>query len=116
MIFSRWLDGFKALIYSAPNGWFHMAIVVDGPSRISDVSLYINGANKTVDIDTRTVTMATNRTGSGDLIIGRYEEDSKVVYANILMDELYFWNRVLSEEEIREMYNSVDLQAYNSKG
>ena len=83
-----------------------MVFVIDGLSVKNDVSLCVNGQNVTAKrYETITETV---ETGSGDLVIGKFFSS----YASLWMDELTFWNRVLSWEEIREMYDS-DSQAWS---
>ena len=80
-----------------PSGWFHLVLVFHGPEHGQGFTIHRNGnhwrAGSAID---------TNDYGntSGNTIIGRLYSDRDNNYSNMMVDELTFWNRQLTEQEV----------------
>jgi len=79
-----------------PNKWTHLSMTRNG----SNISVYKNGILHT-SLNSST-TQNGNRPGIGDLQIGAYNADEFRLNGSI--DELAFFSRALSGDEIRNMY------------
>jgi photosystem II stability/assembly factor-like uncharacterized protein len=82
-----WSSGLIAPV----NQWSHIALVSNGTS----VTVYVNGVASSVagTIPTETIT---------NLFLGTYGRGYNNRVANFQIDEVCFWNRVLSTDEIRK--------------
>ena len=91
-------------VISIPSGWFHLALVFHGPEEGQGITVYTNGTPAAAPS-----LRGTNHTrnSSGIVVIGRLRTDQGPNYATLMADELTFWNRQLSDEEVealRDMY------------
>ena len=86
------------------NVWYHVVIVVPVNPRSNTIILYRDGT-KTAE---RTFKNSQKRRspGSGDLVIGKSFTNRKKKYMDTTMDELVFWNRTLSADEVRSVYEA----------
>ena len=87
-------------------GWHHVVIVVSGPSYENNFSIYHDG-NK-IDDGKLSRPHSPKSSGSGKILIGGYGNEATT---DIIFDELIFWNRALTDDEFKSVYES-----YSSKG
>lgn len=82
--------------------WHHAVITYDGSKLASGVKIYTDGNNQTLGVDLDSLTGST--LNSTALTIGNScSGEGHCVRGNI--DELGFWNRVLTQEEVTDLYN-----------
>ena len=97
--------------YLEENGWHHFVIVLPGSTWENKISLYHNG-NKLEDPETYSRSLSrTIPSGSGKIVIEREYTDKDGYYRDTICDELIFWNRPLTDDEAKSIY-----QRYNSNG
>ncbi len=89
-----------------PNGWFHVAVVLHGPT--SGISLYINGTLSESDSDGTSGYSGPYGFSTGEVVLGRSYTQGDWNYGRGSLDELYFWTRPLSDSEIQNLYNDYD--------
>ena len=94
------------VILIGENGWHHFAIVLLGHSVYNEPILYHNG-NK-VDGWKSYPLPTTKQSGTGKLIIGRPFLDRNYGYSSTIVDELVFWNRNLTDGEVKSIYDSYN--------
>ena len=95
------------------SGWHHFVVVLSGPSMENEFSIYQNG-NK-IDPRSNKINHDTYRNlrqpGLGKLVIGRQYNHEYGGYGDVILDELIFWNRPLTDDEAKSIFES-----YNSNG
>ena len=83
--------------------WFHMAHVYLGPEGgVGGNIAYHNGVLVGSD---RQRSDITDDPSTGNVVIGRKLLDEDTQYASVEIDEITFWDRILTVQEIREIYN-----------
>jgi hypothetical protein len=100
---------FTNLFYNVTHSietWYHYAFVFDDPNNIT--RFYINGSQVTTG-----VVNITPQDGIADFKIGG-AEDSEPWEWDGRIDEVGFWNRVLSAGEVSALYNSGDGIPYDA--
>ena len=82
--------------------WYHLVMNYMGPNDGQGITVYTDGALRGSDTnkDTHTYTA-----GDGRLVIGRHYTDHDGHYESVTFDELTFWNRILTLQEIQALYN-----------
>lgn len=85
--------------YTSTSTWYHVVLVQNG---LGNNKIYVNGS--LVHSDTG-ITMAYS-TGNHDLKIGVKDDNGLTRYLSGSVDEVGYWNRVLTDPEITELYNS----------
>ena len=78
------------------NQWLHLVLLVKGPIAYYNY-LYVNGGSTVHTFSPFDITNAQNKDGNL-----RINEEGKPVAAYV--DELYFWNRALSDDEVKTFY------------
>ena len=97
--------GYFSTSYSADyNTWIHVGYVFRGPSNGQGIRVYKDGIYE--NAGSQKASWSTG-TPSGVLKIGRLFEGSDAKYSRAQVDELMFWNRQLSEDEIRTIKNTA---------
>lgn len=87
----------------SPNVWQHVAVTWDGSTTATNIKMYINGVEASYQV-------ATDASGSRvtdaaqSLLIGETTAQTRAFDGNI--DEARIYNRVLTEAEIKSLYNS----------
>ena len=84
------------------NTWVHAGLVFRGVSDGEGTMVYIDG---TLEITITERVSSTAGNPSGVLKIGRLFEGSNAKYSSAQVDELMFWNRQLSGDEIMTINN-----------
>ena len=80
------------------NGWIHTVLNYIGPNDGQGIRIYHNSIQVASD------TTHTSRQwvpGNRKIVVGRFRNGGDVWYSSVLVDELHFFNRVLTEAEIR---------------
>ena len=80
--------------------WFHTVMVYNGP--LKGIIIYVDGQLVGKDTDGGTQKYDEN---VRRLVIGRRSSDEDEDYASAVVDELMFWNRRLTSEDVEEMYS-----------
>jgi hypothetical protein len=83
------------------NVWQHIAVVWNGGTTAADVKFYVDGVARAHDIDIDGVTFASDALLS--LGLGAYSNAGTPF--NGLMDDVRFYNRALSADEIKQLVN-----------
>jgi len=87
--------------------FIHVAVTYSGNSAPSGVTIYVNGVSK--PITTNSDTLTSNIDSPKSLNIGNRDNDSNagglLVEFNGLIDDARIYNRVLSADEIKRLYN-----------
>ncbi len=87
-------------LVTIPVDWFHCVFIFWGPT--SGTSLHINGSlTGHAPIGAHLNTSTT----SGDVVLGREYGEIDVHYADVSVDELYFWTQPLDAAAIWELYS-----------
>ena len=91
---------------SAPTGWTHIVLNYIGPNDESDeaVTMFFNGTEE--DSDT-TKDGLPYSPGDGRIVLGRLYTDSDNGYSSVQVDELTFFNRTLTLDEIAALANAT---------
>ena len=87
---------------TVPSGWFHVVYNYIGPNNGEGVTIYHDGVEELWKADRTTHGYPA---GSGNVVIGRTSPSKDENYASVMMDELMFFNRKLTVEEIQILYN-----------
>ena len=98
------LDGGFSASFSIPTGWTHIVLNYIGPNDGEGIRVYYNGTE--VESDT-TKTTRSYAPGDGRIVVGRSYTDSDKYYASMHIDELIFFNKALSTNDIKLLYNVV---------
>ncbi len=77
-------------------------MVFYGPS--DGFSVYFNGVLIASDFDGPSVDLVDN--SGGNVILGKEAVNKDKSFADVTVDELYFWNQPLGAAVIQELYNS----------
>ena len=88
--------------FAKPTGWFHLVINYIGPADGQGITIYTNGVLDGSDTEKYKYSWSP---GDGRVVIGRKFTDSDTAYASVEVDELTFWNRALTPQEIQAIYN-----------
>jgi hypothetical protein len=93
------------------NVWYHTVITYDGTGLVSGLRIYQNGSLATVTTDTIVGTYTKMPQASQITRIGRlYTGTNSSIFR---LDEIGIWkNRMLSQAEVRKLYNSGNGLAY----
>ena len=103
-------DGrFETADVVSSNNWFHLVISFIGPNAGEGFQIYHDGIN--VLNDTTKASNSNSRRylppNNGRIVIGRYRVDLDAGYASVQVDELLFYNRTLTEPEIKMLSNNT---------
>ena len=98
------MDGFFFAHLFEPNGWTHIVMNYVGPNDGEGIRIYYNKA----EVASETTKSGGSRpTGDGRIVIGRFYPDKDMRYTSMQIDELIFFNKALSTNDIKLLYNSV---------
>ena len=79
-----------------PNGWFHLVINGVGEG----LNVYINGELEgNAGLERYNV-----ESGDGRMVIGRRYTNKDKYYVTVMVDEMTFWNRNLTTQEIQAIH------------
>ncbi len=84
-----------------PSSWQHMIITYSGNSNVSGIKIWVNGVSMSL------ITILNTLAGSIKLNVNwRIGDDTTSDWFTGPMDDVRLYNRVLSETEIKAIYNS----------
>ena len=95
----------KVIVSTVPTEWYHLVFNYTGESPAGggdSVVIYHDGAE--VGSSTDKVSYSTTA-GQGVAVIGRQFVQSELELASVMVNELSFFNRHLTEEEVQILYN-----------
>ena len=93
----------RIIIPTVPTEWYHLVFNYVGTNNAEGVTIYHDG----VEVGSNTQkTPYYNNAGSGIVVLGRYYVQAlEQSFASVMVDELLFFNRYLTEEEVQILYN-----------
>ena len=89
-----------------PTGWTHVVVNYIGQQDGQGMEIYHNGESAGSD---HTKSLRTLSAGDGRVVLGRAYTDLDTWYAPVDIDEILFFNRKLSAEDIRDIQNMVEM-------
>ena len=93
------------IISTVPAEWYHLVFnyIEDSPAGGNSVVIYHDG----VEVGRRAQKVSyTNNAGVGIVVIGRhYVQALEQDFASVMVDELLFFNRKLTPDEVQILYN-----------
>ena len=93
----------KLTISSVPNEWYHLVFNYIGTNNAESVAIYHDGVH--VGSSTQK-TVYTRNARPGVVVIGRYfVQFQEKYFASVMVDELLFFNRYLTTQEVQILYN-----------
>ena len=87
-----------------PSGWFHVVMNYLGPEDGQGIRAYHNGVLIGSD---NTTGSGTSSLGNGIVAVGKYPAENDGNYANVDMDELMFFNQILTDQSILDVMNMI---------
>ena len=85
-------------------GWTHVVVNYIGPRDGQGTRMFSNGAEVASDTTKETELYSL---GGNRIVVGRWYTDSNEKYAGLHVDELMYFNTVLSTEEVYLLYLAV---------
>ena len=109
-----WLYPISTTTPSAGGGWYHVVLTFDGTSSSTEYAkLYVNGSLE----DTESSSVHTLNSQTTEVSIGAKYNSGASEYFNGQIDEVAFWDEVLTASEISALYNSgTPLSAGSNSG
>ena len=93
----------------ASSGWNHVVVTYDGSSNESGVKIYINGSSSTKTVGTDSLSATISNTDSA--FFG--SQAGGGAYFDGTIDEVGIWSRVLTPDEISDLYSSGSAKSYD---
>ena len=90
--------------YRPSDDWFHVVVNYFGPNNGEGFNTYFNGDVAFTD---STIQEDDTTPGNGRIVIGRSFTEIDDYYTSMEVDELCFFNEVLSAQEIKYLYNYI---------
>ena len=87
--------------------WFHLVLVYHGPNNGEGITVHLNsesGRKTTIDPSSNPIPHST-----GEVVIGKLLVNTDSTYGNVMVDELTFWNRKLSETEVEALKKKYEM-------
>ena len=105
-------DGYYYFVvdYRGMLGWTHIAVNYIGPNSGEGVRMLVDGAEVASDT---TRYGGSYLGGNGRISVGRYWTNRNKDYTSVIVDELIFFNRYLTSEEIKDIYQDWCWKKYN---
>ena len=98
------LDGDFYAYFSIPTGWTHIVVNYIGPNNGEGIRIFYDGQ----EVMNSTVKKGgPYPAGDGRIVVGRTFTDEDRFYASMQIDELIFFNKALSTNDIKLLYNVV---------
>ena len=94
-------DGYFYSELEKPEGWFHLVLNYIGPADGQGITIYKDGILQGSDTSKGGPSYPP---GDGRVVVGRWFTDRDRDYASVEVDELTFWNRALTLQEIQAIY------------
>lgn len=99
-----------ALSISDENKWLHIVCIANGIGNRGN--MYVNGVKYTSYTDQMDIPLLAN----GPLYIGKWNTVVQVMQPNAVIDEIGFWHRALSEEEVLKLIGEDGYLSYPFDG
>ena len=88
-------------VSTIPTDWYHLVFNYFGTNDAEGVAIYHDGVN----IGSNRLISYTNTAGQGVVLLGRYNVRTDNAFASVMVDELLFFNRHLTWQEVQILYN-----------
>ena len=88
-------------VSTIPTDWYHLIFNFFGASDAEGVAIHHNG----VKIGSNRLAQYTNAAGQGVVVLGRYNVRADRDFGSVMVDEMLFFNRHLTSQEIQILYN-----------
>ena len=98
------LDGSFRTSQPKPTGWTHIVLNYIGPNNGEGIRIFKDGTE--VDSDTTKATLSLT-TGDGRIVVGRRYTNYDNYYASVAVDELIYFNALLTGFDVQLIYNSA---------
>ena len=93
----------KVTVSTIPAEWYHLVFNYVGTHNAEGITIYHNGIQ--VGSSTQKISYARNAR-PGVVVIGRYfVQFQEKCFASVMLDELLFFNRYLTTQEVPILYN-----------
>lgn len=79
--------------------WYHFVVVKDS---VGNLKIYLNGT----EVINNTNTINNLNYGNQPFSIGKWHDGVDLIFSNSINDDLGFWNRAITECEIKNLYNA----------
>ena len=90
--------------HTKPTGWFHFVLNYIGPNDGEGIRVYYDG----IEVASYTTSgSGLNLSGVGRIVVGREYTDVNFYYTTLHLDELIFFNRSLTSDEITALATAV---------
>ena len=87
---------------SEPSGWTHIVMNYIGPNDGEGIRIYYNGTQVASGTNLiRYFDQSVSKSGDGRIVVGRPFTDKDERYVSIQVDELIFFNRALTTDEVQ---------------
>ena len=96
------LDGYFRVLETRNNHWLHAVLNYIGPNDHQGINVYHNGGH----IGNSTKNFGQHGRSNGRIFIGKLAYEINDHYASVEVDELLFYNRALTEDEITMLSES----------
>ena len=98
------LNGKFSAHFSIPTGWTHIVLNYIGPNNGEGIRGYYNGQEVMSDTDKDG---GSYPDGDGRIVVGKTYTDLDQLYPSMLINELIFFNKALSPNDIKLLYNAA---------
>ena len=93
--------GFFFVVGPRPDGWFHVVVNFLGPNDGQGFTVYNDGVQ--IGTGSRRIGSTEHVEADGRIVLGRFYTEDNSFYGSVFIDELYFYNQCLSQEEITRL-------------
>ena len=97
-------DGLFKVASSNQQGWTHIVLNYIGPNEFEGIRMFINGQEVE---GTATKSGEPNSPGDGRIVVGRSYTDHDYYYGSMQVDEVIYFNKALSRDQISDLHLSV---------
>ena len=87
-----------------PSGWTHLVLNYIGPQNGQGIRMFYDGTEVAHDTS---LCCTPQQPGNGRILVGKPRIDLDNYYSSVQLDELIFFNRALTMEEIRALGSVV---------
>ena len=92
--------------------WYHAVLAFRGPEDCLGYNLYLNGGDELDthwEVEKEAPGPSTMNEAMGQLILGAIKSDDNSTYhADLVIDELLMWNKVLTRGQVKQLYGSYE--------
>ena len=87
-----------------PTGWFHIVLNYLGPNEDEGIRGYFDGTEVALDITKYPYSYST---GPGRIVVGKLYTDSNEKYGSVQIDDLIYFNKSLTRQQIETLHTAV---------